>query len=270
MKILGLVLVAAACAAAADNTLTPEEQKAGWRLLFDGKTFAHWRDPKTLNVPGDAWTIEEGCLRTVKRPRIGEDLLTTESFSNFELQFDWKVPPRGNTGVKYLIQREVFMDHSKVVPGPDGFEGMVGRELASHASDRARLAPGGRGEVYTVAFEFQLLDDVGHPDALHGDDRKTGALYRGLAPTAHPAHPAGEWNHGLLVVQGKHIEHWVNGVKVVDGRLDDPRVIEEVKKRWGPAPEVVHDLTQPKLSGPIALQFHGDEVWFKNIKVRTR
>lgn len=82
------------------------------------------------------------------------------------------------------------------------------------------------------------------------------------------ARPVGEWNHSRLVVRGMGIEHWVNGVKVLEGRLDDDRIIEGAKRRWGPAPEIREALLKPRPRGRIALQHHHDLVWFKNLKIR--
>lgn len=268
MRRLALFLLAALLLPAAENTLSPAEKKAGWKLLFDGKTMKNWRDPARKNQPGDAWLVEDGCLRTRVKPRISEDLITEESFGDFELQFDWKVSPRGNTGVKYRIQKEVFIDDAKQQTGPGGFEGLVGRELAHPLSDRAALAPGATGQVYTVSFEFQLLDDQRHPDAKRDNSHKTGALYSMIAPSSYPARPAGEWNHGLLVLRGNHVEHWINGAKVLDGSLDSDMVRAAVAKRWAPAPPVREMLTHPKQEGPLCLQHHGDLVWFRNLKIR--
>jgi hypothetical protein len=253
--------------AAEINVLTPAEQKAGWVLLFDGKTMRGWQDPAQKNQPGDAWAIMDGCLKTVLNPRIGEDLLTAESFRNFDLKFDWRVAPGGNTGLKYLVQRAVFMDSTKAQKGPGGFEAMLGREMANPLSDRAKLAPGARADVYTVAFECQLIDDERHPDARRDATHYTGALYSFLAPTSRPLKPAGEWNTGRVVLRGKHVEHWINDVKVLDGSIDSEAVRVGAAQRWKDAPEVLKMLTEPRMEAPICLQFHGDEVWFRNIKV---
>jgi hypothetical protein len=268
MRLAAILAFLCLAASAQDNQLTKTEKAAGWRLLFEGKSMTGWLDPAAKVVPGSAWTIEDGALTTVLKPRIEEDLISRDSFTDFELQFDWKVAPRGNTGLKYRLQRQIFVDQSTVQPGPNGFEGILGRELASHASNRASLAPDAKAFVYTVAFEFQLIDDSSHPDALRGPDRRTGALYSMIPPTSSPAKQAGEWNPGKLVVRGKHVEHWVNGVKVLDASLDDARVTAGVEKRWKPAPDILNDLKNPKLSGAIILQHHGDRAWFKNIKIR--
>ncbi|MGQ9633238.1 MAG: 3-keto-disaccharide hydrolase [Bryobacteraceae bacterium] len=253
---------------AADNRLSPEEAKAGWVLLFDGRTMKGWRDPAARTPPGDAWTIEDGCLTTRPGARLAEDLLTAESYGNFELVFDWRVSPRGNTGVKYRVQRLIFLDESRAQPGPGGFEGMLGREFLNPRSDRARLAEGARGQEYVVAFEMQLIDDEGHPDANNGPDRRAGALYAMLPPSSSPARPAGEWNTGRIVVRGDQVEHWINGVKVLEGSLRSPAVQQGIARRWRAAPEIGRLLSQPKPAGPISLQYHGDKVWFRNLKLR--
>src|SRR6185503_3802637 len=85
------------------NTLAPDEKLAGWTLLFDGRTMTGWDDPRAKMPAGDAWTIEDGCLKANAHPRILEDLFTNASFSNFEFTFDWRVSPHGNSGVKYRI-----------------------------------------------------------------------------------------------------------------------------------------------------------------------
>lgn len=268
MRLLALLLLASACIPAADNTLTPEEKRQGWKLLFDGATMNGWLDPAKKDKPGNAWAVSDGALHTVLKPTIEEDLITAKSYRDFELLFDWKLSERGNTGLKYRIQRTLFVDNTKVRKGPNGFEGILGRELASPASDRTKLADGAKAFVYTIGFEFQLLDDERHADARNGASRQTGALYSMIPASAKAAHPAGDWNTSRLVVRGQHIEHWINGVKVLDGTLEDERVRAAAAKRWGPAPEIRDALSQPKPEGPISLQHHGDLVWFKNLKLR--
>lgn len=268
MRTLLLMLVAATLTLAADNELTAEERRAGFRLLFDGITMNGWLDPAKQNAPGDAWMVENGTLRTVLKPRLTEDLLTEQEFGDFELLFDWKLAERANTGLKYRIQRTVFVDHSKRQPGPNGFEGMLGRELAGKLSDRTKLAPGGSGEVYSVGFEFQLLDDYRHPDAKRGGDRQTGSLYSMIPAERKASKPVGEWNQSRLLVMGDRMEHWVNGVKVLEGSLNDQRIKDGAIRRWGPAPEIREALVNPRPRGRIALQHHHDLVWFKNLKIR--
>jgi hypothetical protein len=266
MRTILLLAAAAVTACGAENVLTPAEQKAGWRLLFDGQTMNSWRDPARLNQPGNSWLIENGCLKTRLRPRITEDLFTTESFGDFELKFDWRVSPGGNTGVKYRIQKTVFMDGTKIQTGEGGFEGMVARELANPRSDRAKLAPGAAAQDYVIGFECQLIDDARNPDAKT-PSHMNGALYSMITPSAHPARPAGEWNQGRIIVKGDRVEHWINGVKVVEGSLASDAVRAGAAKRWGRYPQIMELFTKPKHMGPISLQHHGDEVWFRNIKI---
>lgn len=266
---LAIILAAAhAGALAADNRLTPEEKKAGWRLLFDGKSLRGWLNPAKMNVPGDAWKIEDGALRTVVNPRVREDLLTAETFTDFELSFDWRVAEGGNSGVKYRIQDTVFIDETKHTKG-SRFEEMVGREYREHPSDRKTLAQGSPNQVYVVGYEMQLLDDRRHPDAKRDARHTTGALYSMIPPARNDvAKPAGEWNTGRITVRGQHFEHWINGVLVLAGELDSEPVAAGAAKRWGPAPQVKEMLSHPKPAGRLGLQHHSDPAWFKNIKVR--
>src|SRR5437868_8237290 len=102
---LGIVLPAGA----ADNQLTSQEKKEGWKLLFDGKTFKGWEDPAKKSPPGNSFVIEDGCLKSVPHARIEEDLFTKQTYTDFELVFDWKIAPAGNSGVKYRIQDRVML-----------------------------------------------------------------------------------------------------------------------------------------------------------------
>jgi hypothetical protein len=266
MKLLALLVLVAAVALPADNFLAVEEQKAGWVLLFDGRTMRGWRDPATENPPGDSWEIEDGCIKTRMKPRISEDLVSAASYGDFELTFDWRMSPGGNSGVKYRIQRMVFVDNTKAPRGR--FEAVISGELMKPLSDRARLDSAATAQEYAIGFEMQLLDDDRHPDAKNGPKYRTGALYSMIAPTTAAAKTPGEWNSGRIVAKGDHIEHWINGVRVLSGSLSDEGVREGAGKRWGQYPEVLRMFTEPKPSGPISLQHHGDAVWFRNIKIR--
>src|SRR4051794_4860725 len=112
-RTLACLLVSVCGLVAEENVLSPQEKKEGWVLLFDGKTMNNWNDPAKKVVPGDAWKIEDGGLATVKGPRIEEDLVSAKSYGDFELKFDWKVSVGGNSGLKYRIQKEVFVDTAK-------------------------------------------------------------------------------------------------------------------------------------------------------------
>ena len=105
MKFALILLSAGFCMA--QNSLTPAEKKAGWKLLFDGKTMKGWADPSKLSPAGDSWTIEDGCLKARPKPLYREDLVSLGKFSDFELQFEWKISSGGNSGLKYRIQEFV-------------------------------------------------------------------------------------------------------------------------------------------------------------------
>src|SRR5262249_25553742 len=109
MKLLIAALLAASALTAASNALTPQEKSAGWILLFDGKTLNGWVDPAKHNPPGDGWSIDDGCLKSKSHPRYREDLFTTQTFTDFELVFDWRISPEGNSGIKYRIQDHFFV-----------------------------------------------------------------------------------------------------------------------------------------------------------------
>jgi hypothetical protein len=212
--------------AAADNVLTAEEQKAGWQLLFDGKTIDKFRAVNGTGVP-PVWEVVEGTIKA--KPGKGVDLVSVDEYTDFELTVDFKVAKNGNSGIFY-----------RGVESP--------------------TAP-----IYHSAPEYQILDDVGHPDAKNGPDRFCGANYDMEPPlTAGACNPPGEWNSAKIVVKGAHVEHWLNGKKTADYELWSPKWKEQVAaskfKAW-PA----YGMAK---SGRLSLQHHGDEVAFKNIKVR--
>ena len=220
-------LLAAAPIGAADapNTLTDKEKAEGWKLLFDGATTAGWHGYNQKGMP-EGWAVKDGALTRVGKTT---DIVTDEEFANFELQFDWKLAKNGNSGVFF-----------HVVESPK-YEA-----------------------AYYTGPEFQLLDNEGHPDGKNGPDRWAGGNYALHAPAQNTAHAPGEWNQCRLVVNNGHVEHWMNGVKVVEYELwgDDwkTRVAKSKFKQWP-------DYGMAR-SGRIALQEHGFEVAFRNIKIK--
>lgn len=204
-------------------------QKAGeWRVLFDGKSFAGWRNFKAEGVRPQ-WVIEDGALHLTGGG--GGDIVTAESFDGpFELELEWKISPGGNSGVMYFV-----------------------RELAS------TNAP------YWTGPEMQVLDDDRHSDGKIPSHR-AGALYDLQVPPAGATRPVGEWNKARVVFTGARIEHWLNGVKVADAPYGDAEWKALVAKSkfatWS-------DFgSEPR--GRIALQDHGDKVWYRNIRIRSR
>lgn len=251
--------IVAWCAAGdlqAPNTMTAAEARDGWTLLFDGKTMDGWDDPRLKTPPGDAWSIEDGCLKANARPRITEDLFTRNTFGDFELMFDWRISQGGNSGVKYRIQ-----DHRFVAPTKGTFEQSVEESFLHPVGQRPA-----RGQDYVIGFEYQVIDNSG---VRNSPKQTAGALYDMVAPSTQAVRPVGEFNHSRILVRGNHAEHWMNGVKVVDTELDSPEALEGIKARWGIAPHVYEMLaTQPKKDCPISLQNHGAPAWFRNIKIR--
>lgn len=224
----------AAPAEAAPNTLTQAETAAGWTLLFDGRTTKGWRGFHADGFPAAGWAVEDGALKRVaaKVPAgSGGDIITDAQYGNFELLLDWKLSPGGNSGVKYLVAER-----------PDR-KGRAG-----------------------VSYEMQILDDERHPDAKEGvaGNRTAGALYDLIAPATRAAKPAGEWNRARLVVNGRRVEHWLNGQRIVQFEIGSPEMKALIaKSKYKDIPNF-GDAT----SGHILLQDHGDEVWFRNIKIR--
>lgn len=262
-----LLWLALPAASAADNTLSAAEKASGWTLLFDGKSYRGWLDPARRTPPGDSWEIAEGALRTRRDPKIREDLVSEAKYENFELAWDWKIAPRGNSGVKYAIQDFILLDTRYRPKLP--FEKQVGYEIEHKQSKREAVDPAIGSEEYVVGFEYQMIDDAAHADALRGGLYQTGALYSMLAPGKTHVKAPGEWNSSRIVKRGNHIEHWLNGEKVLDGGLDDPSIAAGAGKRWKDVPAVRHMLAdRPVKNCPISLQNHNDEAWFKNIRVR--
>jgi len=210
--------------------LTAAEQADGWRLLFDGSSTNGWRGFKKAAFPTTGWVVENGWLKHVKTSgqdsRGGGDIISIDTFGDFDLRFEWKISVGGNSGVKYLVTEN-------------------------------RDGP--------IAHEYQVIDDAKHPDALIGPHRATAALYDVIpAPANKPLKPAGNINSGRIVVNGNHVEHWLNGVKVIEYELGSAAL------KAGKAKSKFKDVPgwEDKVNGHILLQDHGDEVYFRNIKIR--
>jgi hypothetical protein len=207
--------------AAEPNQLTERELREGWRLLFDGKTPAGWLEVTGKPFPHNCWTIENGCLKSLVRTDGFQDIRTVDSFGSFDLEFDWKLLKNGNSGVKYLIQKT------------DEWTNAAGRQA------RAR------------GPEYQLADDQ-NDDAASDPRRVAGSLYSVLAPAPRVAPLIGEFNHSRILVRGTHVEHWLNGVKVVEFETSSPEA----------------GKLHPTSPSPICLQNHSSEAWFRNIRIK--
>ena len=236
----------ASASSSAPNTLTSEEVSQGWRLLWDGSTTKGWRSAKAETFPDKGWVIKDGVLTVLPsggaESTAGGDIITVERFPQFELMADFKITPGANSGIKYYVQ-----------PGL----GPISKTGAAAKTGSA------------IGLEYQILDDVLHPDAKLGlnGDRTIASLYDLIpaSPDKKP-NPIGEWNTARIVISGNHIEHWLNGQKVVEYERGSSDFHERIAKSkyknipgFGEWPE-----------GHILLQDHGNEVSFRNIKIRTQ
>ena len=255
MKLAWCVLVVALGAS------LPCPGQSGWVAIFDGKTMAGWDDPRQKVPPGDGWTIDDGCLKANAGAYITEDLFTKDVFRDFELAWERKVGPGVNSGVKYRIQDRVFVAQHTAVRG---FEALV-----NYSTQNRPAARPDHGQEYVVGFEYQILDNTRNSDAKAGISHQAGALYDIVGPSKDVTRPVGEFNESRLVVKGNHVEHWLNGEKVVETDLDSALAAERIARRWGVGTPVTIDLTkQPRKECPISLQNHGGDTWFRNIRIR--
>ncbi|RIV26960.1 DUF1080 domain-containing protein [Fibrisoma montanum] len=223
------------------NTLTAREKKEGWKLLFDGKTTKGWRGAYKEKFPDKGWNVENGTL-TIQKSDGSEsqsfgDIVTDDEYGNFDLMFDFKLSDGANSGLKYFVVEQQ--------PKPKGS---------------------------AFGLEYQVLDDAKHPDAKMGrnGNRTVGSLYDLIPAKDKQVNPIGEWNTGRVLVRGSHVEHWLNGKKVVEYE----RGSEEFRKLVGMSKYAAPSYNAngrfgeaPK--GHILLQDHGDQVSFRNLKIKT-
>lgn len=219
------------------NELTDLEKKNGWKLLFDGKTNKGWVGAYKNTFPEKGWNINDGVL-TIQKSDGSEsnsfgDIVTTEMYSAFDLAFDFKITEGANSGVKYFVT----------------------------------LSEGNKGSA--IGLEYQILDDAKHPDAKQGIDgnRTLASLYDLIKANKQPrfVRKPGEWNQGRVVVYpDNRVEHYINGVKVVEyvrGSKEYRDLVAISKYKIWP------NFGEAK-EGRILLQDHGDEVSYKNIKIK--
>ena len=211
------------------NQLTAAEKKAGWILLFDGKSLNGWHGYKKPDTTGTRWQVEDGLLTV--NPGNGTDtrgaldIITAVQFDRFDLTWEWRIAEGGNSGLKYFVLEDL---------------------------------------PSAIGHEYQLIDDERHADAKVGPHRQTAALYDVLPAQNRPLKPAGQFNQSRIVSNGTTVEHYLNGTRVLQYELDSPALREAIAKskfkdvaRFG------------KLqNGFILLQDHGDRVWYRNIKIR--
>lgn len=217
------VVAATADADRTPNTLTAEQRQAGWRLLFDGRTSDGWRGYGRTDMPS-GWQVVDGALTRVAG---AGDIITEETFRNFELELEWQVEPGGNSGI---FIRAV----ESAVP------------------------------IYHGAPEYQILDDDTHSDGA-SELTSAGANY-GLHPVPRGVvRPAGEWNQARIVVNGDHVEHWLNGQRVVEYELGS----EDWERRVAASKFAEWPEYGRAAEGHVGLQDHGDRVAFRDIRIRV-
>jgi hypothetical protein len=230
----------------APNTLTDAEKAAGWHLLWDGKTSAGWRTPSSEQFPTRGWDMANGVLSVLAsgggESRAGGDIITKDRYSDFELLVDFKITEGANSGIKYFVQ-----------PSISPIDKDTGRPTAVGSA---------------IGPEYQVLDDLRHPDAKAGRDgnRTLGSLYDVMpAAASKKPKPIGDWNTARIVAKGKHVEHWLNGEKI----LEFERGSEAF--RTAVAGSKFRDIPQfgEWTDGHILLQDHGDQVSYRNIKIRV-
>lgn len=228
------------------NQLTEREKSDGWQLLWDGKTTQGWRGAKLDRFPDKGWKIEHGVLTVIKgsggESTQGGDIVTTAKYRNFELEVDFKLTQGANSGIKYFVDTEL-----------------------------------NKGEGSAIGCEYQLLDDEHHPDAKLGanGNRTLASLYDLIPAEARLYAPHEsvtkrvnqyEWNRAKIIVNGNHVQHFLNGIKVV--------AYERGTQMWRAVVARSKYVVWPNFGelpeGHILLQDHGDEVSFRNIKIKIR
>lgn len=217
------------------------EANEDWVSLFDGKTFNGWRGLGRTDIPQGHWEIDNGCIKKIEsgkvpvqsdgQPLKGGDITTVNAYRDFEFYFEWRISEGGNSGVKYNVSEEMS---------------------ASRGSKHSALG-----------FEYQVLDDDKHKDALI-PTHTTGALYDIMPAGNKTLKPVGEFNSSRIVFNGNHGEHWLNGEKVLDYELGTAQFDSLIaKSKFRDIPNFAR-----KRKGHIIIQDHSDAVWYRNLKIR--
>lgn len=218
------------------NTLTQKEKARGWKLLFDGTSMAGWRGAYLDSLPIRGWEVRDGMLIVQAsgggEAAFGGDIVTLDEFSSFDLRLEFKLTEGANSGIKYFV------------------------------TEQQPRTPGS-----AKGLEYQILDDAKHPDAKLGinGNRTLASLYDLIPATGKKTRPVGEWNQARITVRGKHVEHWLNGVNVLDYERGGKRFLRHK------AESKFRDLDGfgEAERGHILLQDHGNQVFYRNIRIRV-
>lgn len=225
LLLLPLVVLPVSAVAAQGAPTKPGQtvSSAGWQSLFDGKTITGWHGFKTPGKMSPGWSVEDGAI---VRSGPAEDIVTDKVYANFELNLEWKISAKGNSGILYRIDPKADVTY---MSGP----------------------------------EMQVLDDNGHEDGK-STLTSAGADY-GLYPAPRGVvKPVGEWNRVRLIVDGNHVEHWLNGRKIVEYELGSADWVAKVKA----SKFVAWPGYGKAKAGYIGLQEHGARVWYRNIRIK--
>ncbi|MBM3727226.1 MAG: DUF1080 domain-containing protein [Acidobacteria bacterium] len=212
-----------------------------WENIFDGRTSAGWRTQSREVFPSSGWKIEDGAIHSV--PTGGRaDICTAAQYRNFELEFEWKLAPGVNSGVKYLV--------FGMRPNPA----------------TGRLDP---DVPKALGFELQLIDD---PTGKLKPAHSTGALYLFAPPHNVPRLEPDTWHGAKIRVSGRRIEHWLNGARVMEADLESPALRAAMERETRPdIPKPAHldELRRnPAKAYPIVITHHGGDAWFRNLRIR--
>jgi hypothetical protein len=217
-----------------------------WQPLFDGRTSTGWRTLAKPEFPTNGgWAVEDGTIRSLAKGKRA-DLSTERTFRNFELMFDWKLAKGANSGVKYLV--------FGMRPNPE--VGRIDPEVPK-----------------ALGLELQLIDDQRVADAKVQPSHGTGAMYLFAAPTAKlPPLAMEEWHTARVLVKGTHVEHWLDGVKVLDTDLESEalrKAVEAQAREDIPKLKNLDELkADPAKRYPLVITHHGGDAWFRNIRIR--
>ncbi|MBA4852007.1 DUF1080 domain-containing protein [Emticicia sp. BO119] len=223
-----LLILLTTCYAIASSAQTPGK----WITLFDGKSADGLRGYKMDKFPDGIWVIKDGSLQTIPKTK-NVDLVTKEQFGNFELEYEWAVDTAANSGIFFHLQE-----------------------------DKAMVSNNGNSPNWLDNFEIQILDDKYFNDTAAV--RSAGSLYDLIRPMNKKLMPIGQFNKARLIQKDGHVEHWLNGAKVLDFEIGSQAVKELIiRSKYSKNPRF-----QAYKEGHIMLQHHGQRVYFKNVRVR--